>query len=299
MNSVVTALLLSIGGIGLVAFVTAALGKYTAKKVLRPVSKRKPLDAWPDQFGLSYENVSFNTQDGITLKGWFIAAKEPSDKTIILMHGWGMNRADIFKNTYFLHDLGFNLFYFDFRALGESGGKTSSIGYLEIKDAVAAVNFLKQTYPNASARIGLYGLSMGGMVAICEAAHNPDIACVVAEATYYSFRRVVSRWAWVHRRVPYFPLMPIILHYIRRQLKANPERYSPKYNISKIAPRPVFLIHGRYDNLVPAAQAKQLYLCAGEPKELWLVPGAKHNKCAVVGGVEYKQRLADFYRKNL
>jgi len=299
MNSVLSAVLLVLLVVAVISLGTVVLCKRTARKVLHPVSKRKPIDVWPDQFGLPYENVTFNTQDRVELKGWFIPSKEPSDKTIIFMHGWGMNRADIFKNTYFLRDLGFNLFYFDFRALGESGGKTSSIGYLEIKDAAAAVNFLKQTYPQASARIGLYGLSMGGMVAICEAAHNPDIACVVAEASYYSFRRVVSRWAWVHRHVPYFPLMPIILHYIRRQLKANPERYSPKYNIPKIAPRPVFLIHGRYDNLVPAAQAKLLYRRAAEPKELWLVPGARHNKCAEVGGFEYKERLADFYRKYL
>ena len=272
---------------------------HTAKKVLHPVSKRKPLDVWPDRYGVPYENVTFKTKDQVQLKGWFITSPEFSDKTIILMHGWGMNRSDILKNTYFLRELGFNLFYFDFRALGESGGKTSSIGYLEIKDVEAAISFLQQTRPQFCAKIGLYGLSMGGMVAICEAARNAQIACVVAEASYYSFRRVVSRWAWVHRRVPYFPLMPIILHYIRKQLGVNPERFSPKYNIPKIAPRPVFLIHGRYDNLVPAAQAKLLYKRAGNPKEIWLVPGAKHNQCAEVGGYEYKQRLADFFRKNL
>ncbi len=299
MNSVLGIFLLVLAGAGVIALGVVWLCKHTAKKVLHPVSKRKPLDAWPDQFGLPYENVTFKTQDQVQLKGWFITAPEFSDKTIILMHGWGMNRADILKNTYFLRELGFNLFYFDFRALGESGGKTSSIGYLELKDITAAVNFLKDTRPQFCEKIGLYGLSMGGMVAICEAAHNPDIACVVAEASYYSFRRVVSRWAWVHRRVPYFPIMPMVLHYIRKQLGINPERYSPKYNIPKISPRPVFLIHGRYDNLVPAAQAKLLYKCAGEPKEIWLVPGAKHNKCAEVGGFEYKQRLADFYRKYL
>ena len=292
-------ILLIVGIAGLVVLGTVWLCKHTAKKVLHPVSKRKPLTVWPDQFGLPYENVAFKTQDQVQLKGWFITAPEVSNKTIILMHGWGMNRSDILKNTYFLRDLGFNLFYFDFRALGESGGKTSSIGYLDLKDITAAINFLKDTRPQFCEKIGLYGLSMGGMVAICEAAHNPDIACVVAEASYYSFRRVVSRWAWVHRRVPYFPIMPMVLHYIRKQLGINPERYSPKYNIPKISPRPVFLIHGRYDNLVPAAQAKLLYKCAGEPKEIWLVPGAKHNKCAEVGGFEYKQRLADFYRKYL
>ncbi len=269
-----------------------------AKKALHPVAKRKPLDVWPDQYKLSYENVYFKTEDGVQIKGWFIP-NPSSDKTIILMHGWGMNRGDVFKNTYFLHDLGYNLMYFDFRALGESGGTVSSIGYLEVKDLQAAIRFLKDTRPFACEKIGLYGLSMGGMVAICEAAQNPEIKCVVAEASYYSFRRVVSRWAWVHNKVPYFPLVPIVLHYMRRNLAANPERYSPKYNMPKIALRPVFIIHGRYDNLVPAAQAKMLFKCAGEPKEIWLVPGAKHNKCAEVGGYEYKQRLADFYKKYL
>ena len=269
-----------------------------AKKALHPAAKRKPLDVWPDQYKLPFENVYFKTEDGVQIKGWFIP-NPSSNKTIILMHGWGMNRGDVFKNTYFLHDLGYNLMYFDFRALGESGGTVSSIGYLEVKDLQAAIQFLKDTRPFACEKIGLYGLSMGGMVAICEAAQNPEIKCVVAEASYYSFRRVVSRWAWVHNKVPYFPLMPIVLHYMRRNLAANPERYSPKYNIPKIAPRPVFIIHGRYDNLVPAAQAKLLFKCAGEPKEIWLVPGAKHNKCAEVGGYEYKQRLADFYKKYL
>lgn len=270
-----------------------------AKKVLHPVSKRKPLDIWPDQRNLPYENIYFKTEDKVLIKGWFIPAENDSAKTVILMHGWGMNRGDIFKNTSFLHDLGFNLLYFDFRALGESGGKTSSIGYLETKDVQAAIKYLKDTRPGACEKLGLYGLSMGGMVAICEGARNKEVDCVVAEASYYSFRRVVSRWAWVKHRVPYFPIIPIILHYIRRNLNANPERYSPKYNIAKIAPRPVFIIHGRYDNVVPAAQAKMLFKKAGDPKEIWLVPGAKHNKCAEVGGFEYKQRLGDFFRRYL
>lgn len=290
-------LLVALTAVGVCALVLVWFCAYMAKKVLHPVSKRKPLDVWPDQYGMPYENVLFQTEDKVQLRGWFIPAEEESDKTLILMHGWGMNRGDVFKNTCFLHDLGFNLMYFDFRALGESGGKTSSIGYLETKDVQAAVKFLKATRPRACAKLGLYGLSMGAMVAICEGAHNKEIACVAAEASYYSFRRVVARWAWVKHKVPYLPIIPIMLHYMRKNLNANPERFSPKYNISKIAPRPVFIIHGRYDSVVPAAQAKMLFKKAGEPKEIWLVPGAKHNKCAVVGGFEYKQRLGDFFRR--
>ena len=284
--------------IGLLALAVVGLCIHIAKKALHPTAKRKPLDVWPDQYNLPYENIYFKTEDGILIKGWFLPNPD-SDKTIVLMHGWGMNRADIFKNTYFLRDLGYNLMYFDFRALGESSGTVNSIGYLEVRDLQAAIAFLKATRPFACQKIGLYGLSMGGMVAIYEAATNSEITCVAAEASYYSFRKVVSRWAWLHNRVPYFPLMAIILHYIRKDLEANPEKFSPKFNVPKIAPRPIFIIHGRYDNLVPAAQAKLLYKNAGDPKEIWIVPGAKHNKCAEVGGFEYKQRLGDFFRKYL
>ena len=287
----------------LICLAVAVLGlvwlcAYTAKKVLHPVSKRKALYLWPDEYKMPYDNVYFTTEDKVNIKGWFIPY-DGAEKTIILMHGWGMNRSDILKNTYFLHDLGFNLLYFDFRALGESGGKVSSIGYLETRDVRAAIKYLKETRPESCKKIGLYGLSMGAMVAICEGASNPQISCVAAEASYYSFRRVVSRWAWVHHKVPSFPIIPIVLHYIRRDLHVNPERYSPKYNIGKIAPRPVLIIHGRYDSIVPAAQAKLLFKRAGDPKEIWLVPGAKHNKCAEVGGFEYKQRLSDFFRRYL
>ena len=137
MSPVLTVIVSIVGALALLALFTIWFCVHCAKKVLHPTSKRKPLDAWPDQYGLPYENVYFKTEDKVQLRGWFIPSAQYSNKTIILMHGWGMNRADILKNTYFLHDLGFNLFYFDFRALGESGGKTSSIGYLAIKDAAA------------------------------------------------------------------------------------------------------------------------------------------------------------------
>ena len=194
----------------LICLAASALGlvwlcAYTAKKVLHPVSKRKALYLWPDEYKMPYDNVYFTTEDKVNIKGWFIPY-DGAEKTIILMHGWGMNRSDILKNTYFLHDLGFNLLYFDFRALGESGGKVSSIGYLETRDVRAAIKYLKETRPESCKKIGLYGLSMGAMVAICEGASNPQISCVAAEASYYSFRRVVSRWAWVHHKVPFiFP----------------------------------------------------------------------------------------------
>ena len=297
MNPILHTILMVLGCLALLALSAVWFCMFIARRMLHPISKRKPLTIWPDQYGIPYENVTFETEDRVQLKGWFLTSPEESNKTIILMHGWDMNRSDILKNTYFLRDLGFNLLYFDFRALGESGGKTSSIGYLELRDISAAVKFLKETRAPFCEKIGLYGLSVGGMVAINEAACNPEIACVVTEASYYSFRRIASRWAWERYRIPYLPLVPIIMHYIRKYLGDNPERYSPKYNVAKIAPRPVFIIHGRKDKVIPSVHARWLYKRAGNPKSIWVLPGAQYNKCAETGGYEYKQRVADFFRQ--
>ncbi len=285
-------------GLGIGVLLLLFICRRVAKRILHPVYKRKPLGLIPAHVHLPSEDIFFRTQDGVRLSGWFVPAQNPSDKTIILMHGWGMNRSSILKNTYFLQR-DFNLCYFDFRAMGTSGGTTSSIGYLETRDAQACIDYLKNTRPQQCRALGLYGLSMGGMVALYAAAHNPDVVCVAAEAAYYSYRRVISRWAWVHHKMPYLPLVPIVLHYIRRYLKANPEHYSPRFNMPKISPRPVLVIHGADDQIVPPSQARRLYQSARKPKELWIVPHAAHGKCAEVGGAEYQKRLGNFFRRYL
>ncbi|ACC98863.1 Dipeptidyl aminopeptidase/acylaminoacyl-peptidase [Elusimicrobium minutum Pei191] len=267
-------------------------------QILEPSYKRKPLIIFPDQFKVPFENIRFKTADGVEIKGWFIPNEE-SSKTIFLLHGWGQNRGDILKNTVYLRDLGFNLVYFDFRAMGESGGKVSSIGYLETKDLEAAIDYMKSTRSSVCKSIGLYGISMGATVAIYVAAKNKEIKCVLSEAAYYSFNRVAARWAWINKKIPYFPVMPLVLYFMRKRLGFDPQIYSPAYNIDGLAGRPVFIIHGRHDSLVPAVNATYLYKKAKEPKDLWIIPGAKHNQGAEVGGEEYKYKMAQFFTKNM
>ena len=177
-------------------------------QILNPAYKKHPLAVFPDQFKVQFENINFTTADKIKIKGWFIP-REGSGKTIFLMHGWKQNRGDIFKNTIFLRDWGFNLVYFDFRATGESAGNVSTVGYMETKDIEAAVEYIKATRPAACGSIGFYGISMGAAAAIYYAAKNKDIKCVVSEAAYFSYNRVVARWAWLNKRLPYFPVVPM------------------------------------------------------------------------------------------
>jgi len=280
------------------ALVIVGVSWYYSKRVLQPLNHRVPLSVFPDQFHLPFENVAFDTKDGLRLRGWFIPA-EGSEKTVILLHGWGNNRGDTLAATHFLHEAGFNLLYFDFRACGESAGAVSTVGYLETNDAEAALEYLAARKPECSQSVGLYGISMGASVAIYCAARHPEIKCVAAEGTFDSYEKVVGRWAWINIKIPHYPFVPLSLFFVRMKLGADPEAYSPASEIAKISPRPIFFIHGSHDNLVPVKDARKLFDKAGEPKEMWVVAGAAHAKCAETGGAEYRQRLCAFFTKNL
>ena len=266
-------------------------------RIINRKSPRRPITAHPDQFKIPFENVIFQNSDGINLKGWFIPAPEQSEKTIILMHGWNMNKGSILPNTIFLRDLGYNLFYFDFRGCGESGEGKTSVGYLETRDARAAIETLQKTRPQFAQEITLYGISMGAAVAVYTAAHNPAVKALVAEACYYSYEKVVARWAKEHKHTPYFPLVALTLFFARKRLGMDPENFSPRHNIKKLGGKAIFIINGADDTLAPRHDARKLFAKAGEPKQLWIVANAGHTEVAEVAGQQYRNRLGQFYTK--
>lgn len=291
-------ILLIILSLLIIALLVVFIAYKESNKIIFRKTKRSQIENFPDQYKLEFENVIFKNTEDITLKGWFIPADKETDKTIVCMHGWGMNKGDILKKTYFLKDK-YNLFYFDFRGSGESGEGLSSVGYLETRDAAAAIDKLKETRPQACKNIAVYGLSMGAAVSIYEGAHNPFVKCVVAEGCYYSYEKVVARWARVHKHAPYFPLVALALYFAKRRLGMDPEGFSPKHNIAKLNDKPVFIINGADDSLSPRHDARRLYRRAKEPKQIWIVPNASHTNVSEVAGQQYKNRLREFFNKYL
>ncbi|MCX5785031.1 MAG: alpha/beta fold hydrolase [Elusimicrobia bacterium] len=273
---------------------------FKSNSILRPVRRRTPEIFSPDQFGLSFETIDFSTVDGLTLKGWFIpAVGGETEKTVILCHGWGSNRGELMRDTHFLAEKGFNLFYFDFRASGESKGVLSSVGYLETRDFDAAYAFLKTNRPMASGETGVFGTSMGGSVAIYAAAKYPEINCLLAENTFLSYNGVIANWSWMRMKVPYWPILAMTLFFVRVKLGVDPEPYSPIHNIGRVK-LPVLFINGDHDDLVPLADAEKLYgLCPSETKRMWVIAGASHGRCAEVGGEIYKGKVSSFFEENL
>jgi pimeloyl-ACP methyl ester carboxylesterase len=91
-------------------------------------------------------DVQFPSDSGSTIHGWLIPGK-PGAGAVVLMHGVRSSRADMVGRARFLSAAGYTVLLFDFQAHGESPGRQITFGYLESRDARAAVQFLRANAP--------------------------------------------------------------------------------------------------------------------------------------------------------
>src|SRR5437773_9722004 len=89
--------------------------------------------------GFSGHSVLFQSASGTTIHGWLIKGKAGAG-AIVLMHGVRATRLNMLERARFLSNAGYSVLLFDFQAHGESVGDHITFGYLESKDAQAAVN---------------------------------------------------------------------------------------------------------------------------------------------------------------
>ena len=255
--------------------------------------QQPPLKVFPKDLGFEAEDITFQNSDGIDLKGWFIPCPG-SSKTLVLMHGFEMDKSQILPQTINLAKE-YNLFYFDFRGMGESSGKSAQ-GLREYLDAQAALKYLRENKPNECQEIALYGISLGASVAAYIASIDKTIKAAILEACFYSYKRVVRKWAWNHHTLPYYPIVYIFLRLKRLKFHIGLEELSPKTS-APLIDCPVLQIHGKKDSLVPYKRALRVFDAIKSTKELWLVEEAGHIRCHEIAGPKYLQEISKFLGK--
>jgi dipeptidyl aminopeptidase/acylaminoacyl peptidase len=279
-------LLLLVGG--------TALGIFLAEVVLR--LSHTGSGGSPDAYNLPFQEVEIEASDGVRLRGWWIPG-DSREGTVIVCHGYGADKADALPFAQFLNEAGFGVLVMDFRGHGESGGKTGSLGEREGPDLVRAVDRLVEDGQVKDGRLGIYGYSMGGAMAILAAAKDKRIRAVVTDCAYADTEEILVRWFQEAISVPRFPVIWTAIRWAEFRLGCDYSSLSPEEKVSEIAPRPLFIIHGERDSLIPVEHARRLYEGAAEPKELWVVPEAGHVGAFDEAGDRYRERVARFFRE--
>ncbi len=228
-----------------------------------------------DVLGLPYDEVSFPSEDGLVLRGWFVPAASDGAPAIVYAPATAHDQRSGLSLVPAFHRAGYHVLLFSYRGHALSEGKRGAFTYgeAESRDLDAAVRFLrdaKQVGP-----IALVGHSVGAVSAILSAARNPLVSAVIAVAPFPSVRDV-----WDTSRPELVP--PFVLDWAlwaaEKRRGFDREEIVPLKVIDQIAPRPLLIIHGTEDRRITEEQVRRLFAAALEPKTLWLVEGANHSQ---------------------
>jgi dipeptidyl aminopeptidase/acylaminoacyl peptidase len=272
-----------------------------SRRLLKPPRRR---GEWtPRDLGYDYEDIMITTSDGVVLRGWF--GDRGSDKTVIVVHGYTSSRWD---NTYIkpvvdmLARNGFNVVVIDLRAHGESGGEYTTLGYLEVRDLIELIDWLKRSRPEKTRRIGVIGYSMGGAIAIMLASRSEaPVNAVVADSPYISVVSSGERWIMRMKGVMRSVLLlvyPLIVWFASRSIGVRVEELDMRRYAEKIK-KPILVIAGRNDDLVGVEEIREFFDSlkkTNENAELW-VTDAPHVRSVELYPREYEDKVVGFFRR--
>lgn len=260
------------------------------------------------------EAVRFPTSRGLSLAGTYLKARTPNRTGVLVFcHEYLSNRWSVVPYLDALRDHGFDLLTFDFRNHGESDAdpRYTPLQWVtqhELRDLEAAIAYLRSRPDADPAGFGLFGVSRGGGTAICVAAQDRGAWGVITDGAFPTrgtMLAYIHRWAAIYVQSPWvwkiLPNLPFeFLGWsgrVRTEIKLGCRYPSVERAVARIAPRPWLAIHGQKDAYIGVAIAERFHRLAGEPKELWVVPGAKHNRCREKEPLAYAGRLLAFFER--
>ncbi|MDF3129819.1 alpha/beta hydrolase [Kiritimatiellaeota bacterium B1221] len=267
----------------LAALLLMLLGSGCANGIFYQPSRR--MAAAPDSRELQYEAVNFRSADGTALTGWWLPANGEPKGTVIHFHGNAQNMSTHVQYAEWLPAAGYNLFVFDYRGYGRSGGTPNRKGV--IRDGVAALTTVHARSDIDKTKLYVWGQSLGGTVALQSMVHtNIPVQAAIIDSTFYSFSKIAADKM---RQFPWF-LQPLRLF---RPLLISPG-YDASSAVKELPALPLFFIHGENDRVIPASHSQKLHTLAPDHAGLWIIPGAGHCDAVLRFPEKVRPRILQF-----
>ena len=243
---------------------------------------------------LKGNEVQFASDSGTTIHGWLIPGRRGAG-AVVLMHGVRASRLDMLGRARFFSAAGFTVLLFDFQAHGESPGQRITFGYLESRDARAAAQFLRTSAPGE--KIGVLGVSLGGVSTLL-ATPGLKADAFIFEMVYPTFDQAVGDRLAIRLGGWSKVLTPLLTKQLKLRTGVSSQDLRPIDHVADLK-QPKLFIAGSEDLHTTLAESQELFARAGEPKELWVVNGAKHQDLHAFSAAEYERRVLAFFERYL
>ena len=262
---------------------------------------RVPNHSSPAALGLKAEEVHIATANARQLHAWLIRAPQQEQErdrpqaAVVAVHGWGGNAALMLPLARPLHEAGFAALFIDTRCHGASDDDRFTSLPRFAEDAEHAFAWLAAQPGIDPQRIALLGHSVGAGAVLFAASRTPQVAAVVSVAAF-SHPVAMMRRLLAAKRLPERPLGRYILDYVQKTIGHRFDDIAPLTTIARIR-RPVLLVHGEDDEVVPIVEARQIYAARGDtPVELMTIAG-NHDSFADLEG--HIDQLTGFLQRAL
>lgn len=273
-----------------------AVSWQSAEELIHPVRERAAES--PSNLSLSYEDVTLVTDDGLRLAGWWMPAQAPSRGTVVFLHGYGDSKAQALEVAPFLHEGGYGVLAFDFRAHGDSEGQTTTVGLVETEDVEAAVRHVLSR-DDADPRIALFGWSMGAAAGLNAAEDLPEVQAIVSDSGFATLENIAGNSITHFTGLPQYPFGPLAVLFAGWKVGHDVGDNRPVDRMADLG-RPVLVIQGEADDIAFASDDGRALADAAPPgSDYWLVPGASHVQAIAVEPEAYEARVLAFLDAHL
>ncbi len=262
---------------------------------------------YASDFNLIENQISLTTEDGLNLWASEIYTEKPEAVIIYLTGIVQPSITYFYSHAKLMQEHGYASILLEVRGHGNSDGDRICLGYEEVEDVRAAINYIKSDVRYAGIPIILHGVSMGGAIAVNSFGQIEEIDALIAMSAYSSFEDVATDIMDVYD-VPKF-LQNFEKPFIRASLKLifskdKVTNLTPEKQIKNTNQRPVLLIACTGDVSVPPINSQRLHK-AYPDAQLWIRDSWEHfiiENCDFKNlekDREYCDKIIDFIRESI
>lgn len=249
------------------------------------------------KFPVAHRSFEFRTEDGVLLKGIDLCGPTADKGCVLVCHHLGGTKEMAVTKVDFLIAAGYRVIGFDFRNHGESQ-TDRKMKFLYSKDFDAFFTAVKQSGVNGPFII--IGFSVGSNIALLGMEHHVEIKAAVLDSgplvycrDYFKYvlqlRKItdpVYRWIFIALNMYYAGFAKLSINTIRA--------------LQRLKGRPVLLIQGLKDHIIPAPNSETAYQYLQSGKVLWWrIPNAQHLTGHRIAKAEYREKLLQFCQEHL
>lgn len=204
----------------------------------------------PVQSGNSTENIALYIEK---------AKKDlPGNPIVLFTHGDGESIDDYlgYGSTFCPHGVSFCVM--DYRGTGYSDGFLNASCALEKDDVITVIKYLKST---GFQKISYFGRSLGAICGVYAAAEFPDLVCIAFDSGSINIK-----WLTIYQLNHFYHinteeverLYPEACRVIKEIYGIDFSAIQEPYVLAPKITQPIFVIHGRKDQIVPISESERL-----------------------------------------